>query len=258
MMNKKYLFFDVDGTITDPNTRQPVQSAIAALHKLQANGHFVGIATGRPYPFAKQFAELIGIHNYVCSGGNTLILDDEIIGNRPLPKHEVLAIIRACQEANVPFAMTTEDDVQMISEFASFRELIDEAHTLHKIKIVPPFNYEAIPEYRRVFISLMEEQQVKLPKMSMAASNYHKTFLTIEPDDKFQGIQNMIKHVHGVMEDVVVFGDGINDIQMFDQAPLSIAVGNAIDAIKERADYITDNSVDDGVWNACKHFGWLS
>ena len=58
-------------------------------------------------------------------------------------------------------------------------------------------------------------------------------------------------------EDIVVFGDGMNDICMFGQGWLSIAMGNARAALKEKADYITTDVDKDGLWNACRHFGWI-
>lgn len=46
-MEKKYFFFDIDGTLTDRSTGKIVPSAREALDRLEANGHFVAIATGR-------------------------------------------------------------------------------------------------------------------------------------------------------------------------------------------------------------------
>ena len=45
----KYIFFDIDGTLTDNTTGKIVPSAQEALDKLQENGNFVAIATGRAY-----------------------------------------------------------------------------------------------------------------------------------------------------------------------------------------------------------------
>jgi len=59
------------------------------------------------------------------------------------------------------------------------------------------------------------------------------------------------------LQDVVVFGDGENDIKMFQQSPMSIAVGNAIDELKKLATYVTARSDEDGIQKACLHFGWV-
>ena len=36
-----------------------------------------------------------------------------------------------------------------------------------------------------------------------------------------------------------------------------IAMGNAIDEVKKKANYITNDMHEDGIYNACKHFGWI-
>lgn len=48
-MEKKYLFFDIDGTLTDRATGEIVPSAKEVLQRLEENGHFVAIATGRAH-----------------------------------------------------------------------------------------------------------------------------------------------------------------------------------------------------------------
>ncbi len=45
--DKKYFFFDIDGTLIDIQTGIPVPSALETIKKLQDKGHFVAIATGR-------------------------------------------------------------------------------------------------------------------------------------------------------------------------------------------------------------------
>ena len=66
-----------------------------------------------------------------------------------------------------------------------------------------------------------------------------------------------MKLLHAPLEDVVVFGDGHNDYSMFQKAPMSIAMGNAIDKLKEIADFVTKDSNEDGIYYACRHFGWI-
>ena len=49
-------------------------------------------------------------------------------------------------------------------------------------------------------------------------------------------------------------GDGGNDTSMILQAGIGIAMGNAIDALKQQADYVTTSVDDDGILNALRHF----
>ena len=56
-MERKYLFFDIDGTLTDRATGKIVPSAKEALQRLEENGHFVAIATGRAHYKAEKFTK---------------------------------------------------------------------------------------------------------------------------------------------------------------------------------------------------------
>jgi hydroxymethylpyrimidine pyrophosphatase-like HAD family hydrolase len=48
----------------------------------------------------------------------------------------------------------------------------------------------------------------------------------------------------------MAFGDGENDSAMLQFVGCGIAMGNAVEATKESADYITDSVDQDGIWNA--------
>ena len=56
------------------------------------------------------------------------------------------------------------------------------------------------------------------------------------------------------MADTVAVGDSNNDSEMLQCAGTSIAMGNAIEAIKDMADYVTTDVTEDGIWNA---LAWL-
>ncbi len=49
-------------------------------------------------------------------------------------------------------------------------------------------------------------------------------------------------------------GDSENDLSMIEYAGLGIAMGNASDLVKQKADYTTDSNDEEGVANAIKKF----
>ena len=55
----------------------------------------------------------------------------------------------------------------------------------------------------------------------------------------------------------MAFGDGGNDLDMLVHAQIGVSMGNAADAVKAAADYITDDVDHDGVWNALINLGIL-
>ena len=50
-----------------------------------------------------------------------------------------------------------------------------------------------------------------------------------------------------------MFGDGYNDQAMFREVGHGIAMGNAVDVLKEKATYITDNFDQEGILKALYH-----
>ena len=76
-------------------------------------------------------------------------------------------------------------------------------------------------------------------------------------DAKNIGIENMMNYLQADIKDVVVFGDDYNDLIMFDERWTSIAMGNGCDALKEKATYVTDTNINDGIYKACKKFNWI-
>jgi hydroxymethylpyrimidine pyrophosphatase-like HAD family hydrolase len=44
-------------------------------------------------------------------------------------------------------------------------------------------------------------------------------------------------------------------MSMFIDGWTKVAMGNAVDALKERADYITTDVEEDGIYNACEALG---
>ncbi len=54
--------------------------------------------------------------------------------------------------------------------------------------------------------------------------------------------------------EIMAFGDADNDISMIEMCGIGVAMGNAYDNVKERADFVTLSSDDDGVAYAVKRF----
>jgi hypothetical protein len=53
---------------------------------------------------------------------------------------------------------------------------------------------------------------------------------------------------------IAVIGDGSNDVAMFEQSGLSIAMGNASPEVQQAADLVTDSNEDEGFAKAIERF----
>ena len=79
-----------------------------------------------------------------------------------------------------------------------------------------------------------------------------------QPDNKKGGILKMMEILHAPLQDVVVFGDDYNDLDMFDKDLWTcVAMGNASDEVKQAASYITDTVDNEGIAKALKYFSLI-
>ena len=256
-MKKKYLFFDYDGTLTDLRTMSIVPSAIEAIDLLQANGHFCALATGRSYYKSKQIMEKIHVENGVCSCGGGIILNKKLIKDEPLDLENVKQLIRECKMNNIGYQLSLEDGPVLISDSALFSKQCKN-HNEGDIVIDPNFDFEKVDKVLKAYVSVSEEDEYKLPALNkLGKLRFMPGFLIIQHDKKKQAIIELMNYLKAPIEDVVVFGDGSNDINMFDARWTNIAMGNAVEELKKLATYVSDNSYDDGIYNACKHFNWI-
>lgn len=79
--------------------------------------------------------------------------------------------------------------------------------------------------------------------------------LIVKGNDKFAGLDHLIKvlnkknNTNITTDNVIYFGDQHNDLPIFKKLKYAIAMGNAIDEIKDLAYEITDHINDNGVSN---------
>lgn len=257
-MKRKYMFFDIDGTLTTGTFPEVIPEETRHTVQMLKQNHFVAIATGRPYRICQSIADETGIGTVVCNGGNCAVVNGRKLFDYPLEQASVEQVLKECSDFGIPFAVSVDESENYVTSKQSFYERMGEAPISSHVKFDAKFDY-TLPDYIiRVIVLATKEEEKKLSKhKNVVGQRYSDLFLMYEPDDKYKGIAALSEILDFPECDVVVFGDGKNDIKMFRQAPLSIAMGNADEELKEIATYITTGSDDNGIYHACRHFGWI-
>lgn len=257
---KKYFFFDYDGTLAIPRTREIPQTTIETLDQLRAEGHMVALATGRLQINALNYISTAGIDNIVADGGYSVTIGGTLRWMRPLDLEPVKTCLRRLDALDVPWAVTTANELVRYSNNPDFERIAGDYYV--PTRYVEDLSIDSLTEVYKVYVPCKlgseEDLRAKGALEGVPSVRYNPDTIFIEPMDKYIGIKMMMDEFNAPYEDVVVFGDGMNDLTMFRPEWTSIAMGNARDVLKERADYITDDVDKDGIMKACKHFGWIT
>ena len=258
-MEKKYFFFDIDGTLTDRETGIMVSSAGEAIRKLKEAGHFVAIATGRALYKAEKFRRNSGIDHMVSTGGHGIVIDGKCVENRPIDYEKSLALYREAVSLGYGVLVAMDDSEKVHAESFTFYDQVGirKEPTVYIIdENYDPADYDAI---YKMYISVPPEEEDRLHiEEPLGSLRFEPEYIIIQPDDKKGGILRMLELVGGRPGDVVVFGDDVNDLCMFDPEFYKVAMGNGCQELKDKADFVAPKNVEDGIYRTCREHGWFS
>ena len=258
-MEKKFFFFDIDGTLTEKSSRQMVPSAQLAIDRLKAAGHFVAIATGRAYYKAEPFRAAHHFDHMVCNGGHGIVIDGVLVENRPLDKSLCLSIYREALSLGYGVLVAVDDSTTVHTrDFRFYAQCgIRKEPTVYIVD--ENFDPAASPDIYKMYVSVPKADEERLTlRNTVGHMRFEPEYLMFQPDEKREGILRMLELVGGSPEDVVVFGDDANDLCMFDPAFTSVAMGNATDPeLFRRATLIAPKNTEDGIYRICKAQGWF-
>ena len=256
IMKKKYLFFDIDGTLAAGGYEKTYipESTKEALQKLEAAGHFLAVCTGRAQALAVDIMQELGFHNMVSDGGYGVTINDQLLGITPLDRQKVIALVNECREKGYLWAIQPENSDTRYAPDEKFYEFTHDVYM--KTQAVEGLDPEDYPVLYKAYVGCYYPEEEKLETLKeLPWCRFHKEYLFVEPCDKAFGIRQILQHFNGDPADVIVFGDAKNDLSMFLDEWTCVAMGNACDEIKAKADFITKDVDDDGIWHACESLG---
>jgi Cof subfamily protein (haloacid dehalogenase superfamily) len=106
---------------------------------------------------------------------------------------------------------------------------------------------------------LLKDRETELAKLmgstaTVVRSQLYYLDITDRLANKGVGLLELAKLVGVPPAEIAVIGDGSNDVTMFEQAGLSIAMGNAQPAVKAEAHFVTTSNSEDGFAAAVERF----
>jgi Cof subfamily protein (haloacid dehalogenase superfamily) len=265
-MSYKMIVLDLDDTLLrDDQTIS--ERTKKALSEAQEAGVKVVLASGRPtYGMRRVAKELKLDHygSYILSYNGSKIIDcstDEESYSRTLSPETAHRLYELSKREGVGI-LTYSEDAIIVEEPNEFAD-IESRLTGLPVEVVPSFK-DAIDG--PVVKALMLKEAVRLVEVEkklqaeldgelcvMRSKPYFLEFTQLGVT-KGASLDYLIKPLGIKKEEVIAIGDSYNDLAMIEYAGLGVAMGNAPQDIKEKADHVTSSNMEDGVAEVVETF----
>lgn len=250
------VFLDIDGTILPEGKTKVPQDIVETISKIRENGNVPFICTGRNVGSAMDIIEQVDIDSYVTSNGQQVTVEGEVIYSSFFPQDELEYTCNVIREFTPHLAVENINGLNV--------EDTEEGRDLLKLIIGHGFfDSQALPklptkEIFQVWAFGSKEQLDGIMhelKGKGALYRWSDEALEIAPagSGKGSGIEMATRHF-GSGTRTFGFGDGVNDFSMMEVVDVSVAMGNAVEELKQKCDYITTDCEERGVENALRHF----
>lgn len=247
---------DLDRTLIGDDARLRPRT-LAAIARSRRAGIPVIVATGRMFRSVRPYLEEAGIDDpVVCYQGAAVVdpLDGTFLLHEPLELEVAREAIRLLVAAGHPPNCYVDDRLFVAShteysrKYAEFQHLpVTEVGDLvawlerPPTKLVAVANPKEIPALRAMLAERLASS------LFLTTSLPHLLELGNRAASKGSGLAFVAERLGLAAEHIVSFGDGENDIELLEWAGFGIAVDNADDLLKARADWVCPGVAEQGV-----------
>lgn len=275
-MNYKMVCIDMDGTLIGKK-RNISQKSKEVIKKAHEEGIEIVVTTGRIYNNAAYFSHLLGVKSPVIAANGAIVREkdnDNIIYEGVIPTKTCLDIIEILNRYKVQFQFYTTDTIycsnfitKVVSKIFMTKQIGYEMLKVKYVMIKTLEEWKSILEKnggkiaKCITLSIKPEKMVRVKKelsemrdVSIYGSGRRSIEINYKEVSKGNAVRILGEYYGISADEIMCIGDNENDISMIEYAGLGVAMGNAIEAVKLVADYVTDTNKDDGVAKAMQKF----
>lgn len=249
--NRLAFFLDIDGTLIADSFVVPEEN-LAAISEAREKGHMVFINTGRSWGNIPQnLRNQLDVDGYVCGNGAMITVSGVEHRRERLPDELVIRLADYFLSTTdywcvfegyngnyiIPNGLRSPNSLQTV--VSSMKEVRDFCEN-DEIQL---FAMGPVP--KDDFVGMFSEEIDFFP-INTYADCVRKGL------NKANGIEKVIEITGIKRENTVAMGDSANDLAMLEFAEIGVAMGNAPEAVKQRADRVTDSNRECGVAKAVR------
>lgn len=270
MLNIKLCVFDLDGTLLNSN-KEITYETIQALQKLKNKNIQYTIATGRIDTLARKYQKQIKSNLPIISCNGSLIRDlsNNTLYKKSLDFDTVKDLVNFYDSNNLNYMLYTETDILSTPNNPRLKllerlNLSSDPKDKFEVRIINKNieNYSNLSflkslthiDDRKKLLNIETQLNKQFKNLSIVSSD--EKLLDIMPSgvNKGSALYNLCKILNINKNEVIVFGDNFNDIEMINFAYASIVPSNGEQYIKNMATYVTKSNDDNGIAFAINEF----
>ena len=255
-INYKMIVSDFDGTLVQGDGKVSDKNIKAINEYIDAGGIFV-ISTGRVPSAILSRARKLGLKGLVSCCQGAMVVDIEsgnLLFDQRLPEKTTVDACREMEKLGLhihaydlwEYYSNIDDEMlryyQDITETKAILVLNEKLSDFLSNKGMGAYKLLAmvLPEDNAKIVAKLKEANI--PDCDITKSAAYLIEIISNKCSKGSAISFLTKHYGIEIEKTVGFGDNYNDISMIEAVGLGVAVANAEDALKQKADYICENS----------------
>ncbi|WP_435979220.1 Cof-type HAD-IIB family hydrolase [Psychrobacter sp. DM4] len=257
----KIIFFDIDDTLSRAGIiAEHNQATLEALANTDIK---LVISTGRSKailpPDVLALLDANVLDAIICMNGQYSFDNHHRISHYPLSTEQTAKIVQLCKASKLIHKFDSATHIAWSGENDRLREF--NARTPNSI--VDPSYYQNNEVYQcSVFFNNQQEkmQDVDFAQGGLKLVHWHNTGADILPADasKARGILDVCQHYGVDASECMAFGDGMNDLEMFDLVGYAVAMGDAQPDLIARADFVTGTIEERGIQSVLERLDMVS
>lgn len=246
-------FFDLDGTLLDAQSKITPEIT-QAMHQLKQNNVLPIIATGRTEVEIQQIRQAAGITSNIVMNGAFIRIDGKEVYNEKITTDISQRMIAATEKNKHALSFynhsaywATKHDDNTVRAYAHIHSQLPE---------INPTGYQT--EDVNMLLVLAQEGDTyyheQFPELTFYRNGPYSIDIVNKGTSKGSAVARLKQLMHVEKIPTFGFGDGNNDFALLEACDNKIAMGNAIDNLKDIADFVTKKNTDGGIVHALKHF----
>ena len=252
MKDVKIVFIDLDGTLTDIDGKVDMDT-IKSIEKLKSIGVQVILTTGRSLPYTINYANKNDSGNYlITSNGSEIynVSSKKVLYKNVISKENLVFIDDLISKYNLLFTANSasyrytnnEEKQNMYKKAFNLSSIDDEINQV----VIQSYDIETMKFFRR---DLSGNGNLKISNKTKNIVEGNLLFYDVTNYDSSKGnaIKWLCNHLNISLDKTMAIGDSTNDLDMFEVCRYKVAMGNADQELKDKADMITLSNEQNGV-----------